>query len=31
MVFMELGNVVWAGPREEASMELLTSAYLGSH
>jgi ABC-type branched-subunit amino acid transport system ATPase component/branched-subunit amino acid ABC-type transport system permease component len=29
MVFMELGNVVWAGPREEASMELLTSAYLG--
>jgi ABC-type branched-subunit amino acid transport system ATPase component len=30
MVFMELGNVVWAGPREEASMELLTSAYLGA-
>jgi ABC-type branched-subunit amino acid transport system ATPase component/branched-subunit amino acid ABC-type transport system permease component len=30
LVFMELGNVVWSGPREEADMELLTSAYLGS-
>jgi hypothetical protein len=26
---MELGIIVWTGPREEADMELLTSAYLG--
>ena len=26
---MELGNIVWTGPRDEADMELLTSAYLG--
>jgi ABC-type branched-subunit amino acid transport system ATPase component/branched-subunit amino acid ABC-type transport system permease component len=31
LAFMELGNIVWSGPREEADMELLTSAYLGSH
>jgi ABC-type branched-subunit amino acid transport system ATPase component len=31
MVFMELGNVVWSGPRAEASMEMLASAYLGTH
>jgi ABC-type branched-subunit amino acid transport system ATPase component/ABC-type branched-subunit amino acid transport system permease subunit len=30
LAFMELGNIVWTGPREEADMELLTSAYLGS-
>ena len=30
LVFMELGTVVWAGPRAEADMELLASAYLGS-
>jgi len=30
LVFMELGNVVWRGPRAEADMELLASAYLGS-
>ncbi|MFN8026932.1 MAG: ATP-binding cassette domain-containing protein [Acidimicrobiia bacterium] len=29
LAFMELGNIVWTGPREEADMELLTSAYLG--
>ncbi len=29
--FMELGNIVWSGPRANADMELLTSAYLGSH
>jgi hypothetical protein len=28
---MELGNIVWTGPREEADMQLLASAYLGSH
>jgi ABC-type branched-subunit amino acid transport system ATPase component len=31
MAFMELGNIVWSGAREDASMEMLTSAYLGSH
>ena len=31
LAFMELGNIVWTGPREDADMELLTSAYLGSH
>ena len=31
MVFMELGTIVWSGPRQDADMELLTSAYLGSH
>jgi ABC-type branched-subunit amino acid transport system ATPase component len=30
LVFMELGNVVWSGPRAEADMDLLASAYLGS-
>lgn len=30
MAFMELGTIVWAGPRAEADLELLTSAYLGS-
>jgi len=30
LVFMELGTIVWHGPREEADMELLASAYLGS-
>jgi len=30
LAFMELGNIVWTGPREEADMELLTTAYLGS-
>jgi ABC-type branched-subunit amino acid transport system ATPase component len=29
LVFMELGNIVWSGSREEADMRLLTSAYLG--
>src|SRR4051794_34207 len=29
MVFMELGRVVWAGPREAADAELLASTYLG--
>ena len=30
LAFMELGNIVWTGPREEADMDLLTTAYLGS-
>jgi branched-subunit amino acid ABC-type transport system permease component/ABC-type branched-subunit amino acid transport system ATPase component len=30
LAFMELGNIVWNGPRTEADMELLASAYLGS-
>jgi ABC-type branched-subunit amino acid transport system ATPase component len=30
LVFMELGNVVWRGAREDADMELLAGAYLGS-
>ena len=29
LAFMELGNIVWTGPRDEADMDLLTSAYLG--
>jgi ABC-type branched-subunit amino acid transport system ATPase component len=29
LVFMELGDIVWSGSREEADMRLLTSAYLG--
>ena len=29
LVFMELGRVVWAGPREEANAEQLAAAYLG--
>jgi ABC-type branched-subunit amino acid transport system ATPase component len=28
--FMELGRIVWVGPREEADMDLLASAYLGT-
>jgi ABC-type branched-subunit amino acid transport system ATPase component/branched-subunit amino acid ABC-type transport system permease component len=31
LAFMELGRIVWTGPREEADLELLSSAYLGSH
>jgi ABC-type branched-subunit amino acid transport system ATPase component/branched-subunit amino acid ABC-type transport system permease component len=30
IVLMELGRIVWAGPRQEASVERLGSAYLGS-
>jgi hypothetical protein len=29
VVFMELGRVVWAGPREAADAELLAATYLG--
>ncbi|MEX0665153.1 MAG: ATP-binding cassette domain-containing protein [Acidimicrobiia bacterium] len=29
LAFMELGRIVWSGPREDADMELLSSAYLG--
>ena len=29
LAFMELGNIVWTGPRAEADMELLSTAYLG--
>jgi ABC-type branched-subunit amino acid transport system ATPase component/branched-subunit amino acid ABC-type transport system permease component len=30
LAFMELGTIVWLGPRADADMELLASAYLGS-
>jgi ABC-type branched-subunit amino acid transport system ATPase component len=30
LAFMELGRIVWLGPRADADMELLASAYLGS-
>jgi ABC-type branched-subunit amino acid transport system ATPase component len=29
LVFLELGAVVWQGPRDEADLEVLTGAYLG--
>ena len=29
MVFMELGRVVWAGPRDAADADLLAATYLG--
>jgi ABC-type branched-subunit amino acid transport system ATPase component len=29
LAFMELGNIVWTGARDDADMRLLTSAYLG--
>ena len=29
VALMRLGEIVWAGPREEADMELLSSTYLG--
>jgi ABC-type branched-subunit amino acid transport system ATPase component/branched-subunit amino acid ABC-type transport system permease component len=30
LAFMELGTIVWSGPRADANMELLAGAYLGS-
>jgi len=30
MAFMELGTIVWVGPRADADMDLLASAYLGA-
>ena len=30
LAFMELGRIVWTGARQDADMELLTSAYLGT-
>jgi ABC-type branched-subunit amino acid transport system ATPase component len=30
IAFMELGTIVWSGPRREANMELLAGTYLGS-
>jgi ABC-type branched-subunit amino acid transport system ATPase component/branched-subunit amino acid ABC-type transport system permease component len=30
IAFMELGTIVWSGPRGEANMELLAGTYLGS-
>ena len=30
LAFMELGKIVWSGPRADADMELLATAYLGS-
>ena len=29
LAFMELGTIVWTGPRADADMELLSAAYLG--
>jgi ABC-type branched-subunit amino acid transport system ATPase component/ABC-type branched-subunit amino acid transport system permease subunit len=29
LTFMQLGTIVWTGPRRDADIELLTSAYLG--
>ena len=29
LAFMELGNIVWAGLRDDADLDLLTRAYLG--
>ena len=29
LAFMELGTIVWSGPRAEADMEILSAAYLG--
>jgi ABC-type branched-subunit amino acid transport system ATPase component len=29
LAFMELGTIVWSGPREEADIEQLSAAYLG--
>jgi len=29
IAFMELGRIVWIGPRQEADAERLTAAYLG--
>jgi branched-subunit amino acid ABC-type transport system permease component/ABC-type branched-subunit amino acid transport system ATPase component len=29
LIFMELGTIVWTGPRQDADIELLSSAYLG--
>ena len=31
LIFMELGNIVWSGAREDADLDLLTSAYLGGN
>jgi ABC-type branched-subunit amino acid transport system ATPase component len=30
LAFMELGTIVWTGPRADADLQRLTSAYLGS-
>ena len=29
IAFMELGRIVWCGPRADADMHLLAAAYLG--
>jgi ABC-type branched-subunit amino acid transport system ATPase component len=29
LAFMELGTIVWSGPRADADLELLSAAYLG--
>jgi len=29
VAFMELGRIVWVGPRDEADADRLTAAYLG--
>lgn len=31
IAYMELGRIVWCGPRAEADMHLLAASYLGSH
>ena len=30
VAFMELGRIVWVGPRDDADMTRLTAAYLGT-
>jgi hypothetical protein len=30
IAFMELGTIVWSGPRVDADMELLAGTYLGT-
>jgi ABC-type branched-subunit amino acid transport system ATPase component len=29
LAFMQLGTIVWSGPRAQADMEILSAAYLG--
>ncbi|HKH87659.1 MAG TPA: hypothetical protein VKA05_02500 [Acidimicrobiales bacterium] len=31
VVLMQLGRIVWAGPRADLDLESLTTAYLGGH
>jgi ABC-type branched-subunit amino acid transport system ATPase component len=31
VALMQLGHIVWVGPRQELDLDNLTSAYLGGH